>query len=215
MKVARLIAASVLTQGVFERFAKLSKKDKDAVVEKVKEKVNGKGKANGKKDDKKKGKKPAKGKVPPQFEKGKKKPKDEEKPVEEEAVVEEEVVEEEETTDKKPEKGKVPPQFQKGKKDEEEAGVEAPTDESDGDESKSLDNIVGDLAEEIEVIKSDGHIAPNEVVGLIDNVVKMVHVLLQAKPGKPKKASSERELAIAERIVTATLEEAAEAERGV
>ena len=191
MNTIRLIVASIVTQSVFQRFAQLSKKDKDAVVKKVKEKVNGKG--NAKKNN---GKKPKKGEVPPQFQKGKKKKN--EKPPKEEKVVEEEVVGEKETGGK-PEKGKVPPQFQKGKKKEEEAETSeeevVEEDKAEGDsESKSLDNLVGDLAEEIEVIKTDGQIAPSEVLGLIDNVVKMVHVLLQAKPGKNKKASREEEI---------------------
>jgi len=159
MNVQRLIVASVMTQGVFQRFAQLSKGDKDKVVEKVKEKVNGKGK---KKDD----------------------------------VVEEEVVDE--------------------KKEEivdDGAAEDGNTDEkSEG--GGSLDDLVGDLAEEIEVIKSDGQIAPSEVVGLIDNVVKMVHVLLQAKPGKEKEAAS-REAAIVERMLTAARAGATKREIGI
>jgi len=160
MNVMRLIVASVATQDVFKRFAQLSKKDKETVINKVKEKVNGKGKS--KKD---------------------------EEPPEEEAVEEEvkdETVEETESDT--------------GTTEE----VAPDTEEQVEGESKSLENLVGDLAEEIEVIKTDGQISPSEVVGLIDNVVQMVHTLLQAKPGKPKKASREDD--IAQRIADEAIE---------
>ena len=76
---------------------------------------------------------------------------------------------------------------------------EAPEAEASEEETTGIEDIVGDLIEEVETIKSDGQVSPSEVLGLIDNVVQMVQVLLDAKPGKAKKAS--REERIANRIV--------------
>jgi len=182
MSLNRIIMASVATHGVFERFAKLSAKDKKKVIKKVKDKVKSKGKkddkpAKGKKDDKKK---PAKGKVPPQFlKKDDKKDEKEEDPKEEKA--------------EKPAKGKVPPQFLKNKD-------EAPKEDGMADEAESdgLEGIVDGLAKEIEVIKGDGKVEMSEVMGLIENLMGMVDTLVNAKPAKKKKAS-ERD--IADRVV--------------
>lgn len=82
---------------------------------------------------------------------------------------------------------------------EEETSTDKGVEEKESTEG-GLDNIVGDLMEEIEVIKSDGKVSPSEVLGLIDNVVQMVQVLLQAKPGKLKK-SSMRKSVIVDRLV--------------
>ena len=151
MNLARLLIASIATQGVYKRFAQLSDEDKAKVVEKVKERVKGKGEAE---------------------------PETEESPAKPEKK--EEVVEE--VTEEAPA----------------DAEEEAPAEPEESPKSE-IEDIVGDLIEEVEVIKTDGHVSPSEVLGLIDNMVRMVQTLLQAKPGRAKKAS--REEAIAERLV--------------
>ena len=193
MSLNRMIVASVVTHGVFERFAKLSAQDKKKVVEKVKDKVKSK-KNDDKKDDKKskgtkddkKSKKPAKGKVPPQFEK-----KDEEK---------DEAVEKDDKKSKKPEKGKIPPQFEKKDEEKEEAVEDGM---SDDEESKGLEGIVDGLVKEVEVIKGDGKVEVSEVMGLIDKMMGMVDTLVNAKPARQKKASEEE---IADRVALDILE---------
>jgi len=182
MSIENIIIASVMSKDVFRRFAKVSPKDKEKIVEKVKEKVNGKGK-----------KKPAK---------------KEEAPAEEIEVTDDAVDALKETPAETP-KEEAP----KDKPDVEKPAVETSiTDEEVPDEEVTnetedipgMEDIVGDLVEEVEAIKSDGHIAPEEVLGLIDNMVQMVQSLLTAKPGRARKTATAqrvREEVIAERII--------------
>ena len=160
-KLTRLVVASVATCSVFERFAKLSDKDKAVVVKKVKEKVNGKGK----KDEK-----------PP---KGKK----EETPPEE--VVDEKSEGTKEVPAKKDETTPAKKLEDAAKGKTEETTEEAP----------DMQGIVDGLVKEVEVIKSDGQITPAEVLGLVDNIVQMVGLLVSAKPlRQPKAASREKRI---------------------
>lgn len=195
MNLSRIIVASVATHGVFERFAKLSKDDKKKVVEKVKEKVKTKSKpkkddkktkskAKPKKDDKK-GKKPSKGKIPPQF---LKKDDKEEKPEEKKDEKAE-----------KPAKGKIPPQFLK--KDDKEEKSEEGKEEGMSEETNGLEGIVDGLVKEVEVIKGDGKVEMSEVMGLIDNMMKMVDTLVNSKAPRKKKASED----IADRVALSVM----------
>lgn len=86
----------------------------------------------------------------------------------------------------------------------EETDTEEQPAEEPADEEPDLGGIVNDLVKEIEAIKSDNVITPSEVLGLVDNIVKMVSSLLTAKPGRARKsfvASLVREEVIASRIV--------------
>ena len=168
-RFASLITAAVVSAPVFRMFAKLSDEDKTKVVDKVKEKVNGKGK---------KDKKPPKGK----------KKKDEEVVPDEKVVPGEEVVpDEKETPEEKevPEEGVVPAGKVLPVK-----GVPAQKDVPVEDEepSEEMAAIVDGIAQEIEQIKSDGKVTPGEVMGLMDNMIMMVDSLLKAKPGRARKS---------------------------
>jgi hypothetical protein len=51
--------------------------------------------------------------------------------------------------------------------------------------------IVDGLAKEVEQIKSDGRVDPHEVLGLFDNMMTMVTLLVEAKlPNKRRSASA-------------------------
>ena len=186
MSVQRMIIAAVMTKPVFQVFAKMSDGDKAKVTKKVKEKVQGK------KDGK-----------------GKKAP-----PIDEEADAP--VDAEEETKGKKapPKKDKgekVPPKKDKG----EDAGAEdskdaesvkddagAEPDEAGGAGDQTVESVVQGLLNEVEAIKSDGQITPAEVLGLVDNMVQMVSILVQAKPPRAKKASR---IDIADRVAVSVM----------
>lgn len=203
MRLRGMIIASVATHGVFERFAKLSDKDKKKVVEKVKDKVKTKSKgkkdekpAKGKKDEKpakgKKDKKPAKGKgkIPPQFLK-----KDDKKDEKDKA---EKPAKDEKDKAEKPAKGKIPPQFLKKDDKAEEGKEEGMAEEADG-----LEGIVDGLVKEVEVIKGDGKVEMSEVMGLIEKMMGMVDTLVNAKAPKQKKASED----IADRVARSVVSE--------
>jgi hypothetical protein len=194
MSIENIIIASVISKDVFRRFAKVSPKDKEKIVEKVKEKVNGKKKPAKEevvKDEaveKVEDKKPAKGEVPPQLKKDKAEDKAEKPDVEKPAV--ETTVEDEKADEILDMEIEVPDE-----------GDEAP---GDDEPSSDMESIVDGIAEEIEQIKSDGQVTPGEVMQLMDNMMGMVDSLLKAKPGRARNsavAQQIREEEIAGRMV--------------
>ena len=82
-----------------------------------------------------------------------------------------------------------------------EEGVEE-SEEGSADAAPDMQGIVDGLVKEVEVIKSDGQITPAEVLGLVDNIVQMVSVLINSKAPR-KSRSASREERIADRIVVA------------
>jgi len=73
---------------------------------------------------------------------------------------------------------------------EEEGNVEVPVEEDEGESQPELLGIIDRLAQEVQQIKSDGRVDPNEVLGLFDNMMSMVTLLVNTKlPSKPRKAS--------------------------
>ena len=174
MELQRLMEDSVATQGVFVRFAQLSDEDKKKVKDKVKKKLKEKGgkpKKEAPKGKKENGKK-EKGKVPPQFKK-----KEEEVP-EEKVEVEEEVQEE-------------TPEEEESVTEEEVPSEEAPSGEvpsEEGQDGGSIETIVDELKQEVELIQKDGQVTPSEVIGLFDNLMQMVQTLIESK--HPKKTAS-------------------------
>jgi len=92
----------------------------------------------------------------------------------------------------------------KGPKEMPESDVvleEAPVD--DGSETSTNDDVrkaLDDLKQEMGQVTADGKIEAQEVMGLLDNLVMMVNMLLRAKPGRVRKSSVGRERVIAGRV---------------
>ena len=99
----------------------------------------------------------------------------------------------------------IPPDEPREDNDEDSTGDgESTTDDEDEeieDKKDEIADIVSDLVEEVETIKSDGHVKPGEVLGLITQMMEMVNLLVEAKaPPRRKKKSSVREFIIAEKV---------------
>jgi hypothetical protein len=230
----RMMAASVRSNRVFSRFAQLSDEEKQQVVDKVKEKVKGKGTEEPEDTD-------------------------QEEPIAEESTVDESTVDDSagednshvikeedrqkiidlaenpggDADESEESDGDADIEFQSPAADEPEEfeSVDAPDAESDESESadgtesaptpdddtnadqsdddkpsSDLSGIVDDIAQEIQQIKSDGKVTPNEVMGLMDNMMTMVNQLLRAKPGRVRKAMlTRREAVLAERLARESL----------
>lgn len=75
----------------------------------------------------------------------------------------------------------------------EDAPVEdAPVEDVPVEDGGDMMSIVDGLAQEVEQIKSDGRVDPNEVLGLFDNMMQMVTLLVNTKaPSKPRQKRSE------------------------
>ena len=87
-------------------------------------------------------------------------------------------------------------QAKKESKPKAKPGKKSPPKEKPGGD---LSGIVDGLVKEIEVIKSDGKVEESEVVGLIDRMMQMVDVLINAKPPRKKRTPPEED-DMAERI---------------
>ena len=75
----------------------------------------------------------------------------------------------------------------------------------EGGEAPDMQGIVDGLVSEVEVIKGDGQITPSEVLGLVDNIVQMVSVLINSKAPRKSKSAS-REDSISERVASSIIE---------
>lgn len=101
----------------------------------------------------------------------------------------------------KPEEKEAKPEKSKGEKTPSKKDDEKPKDSTTDSESTMM-SIVDGLAQEVEQIRADGQIDSSEVIGLFDNMVQMVTLLLNSKP-KNVKSSME---AIAERVAARGLQ---------
>jgi hypothetical protein len=210
-KIASMIVSSV----VFQRFAQLSDEDKDKVVEKVKKKLVEKGEAKPEEDgDKSESDGEGQGipedvkdrvreKVKEKIRERAESDEGSDKPAEdgeEDESVEEAPLEESDEEDT----GDVEDELEDDASEEEEDVIEDEEDDEDSEEdddeepvedaAPDLSQLVNDLAGEISEIKSDGKIAPSEVIGLVNSIVTMVNTLLMAKPGRARKSSLAQEL---------------------
>lgn len=82
--------------------------------------------------------------------------------------------------------GKAPEKEEKSEEPEAESG-----DEQGGEEAApegGLESIVEGLRQEVETIQKDGKVDPGEVLGLFDNLMQMVTLLVGTRPpAKPRK----------------------------
>jgi len=197
--IERIITASVQSNPVFLRFAQLSDEDKQRVMDLVKQKVENKGTGEEESTEQEteesteqETEEPAKTEESEEQEVG-------EKPMEDATSQDEEEAEGTDTSDSDAE---VDSQSPAADEPEEQESVEAPSgDDEEG--SPALTDIVNGIAEEIETIKKDNKVTPTEVMGLMDNMVRMVTELLRAKPGRVRRSSmlTRREAIIAERLI--------------
>ena len=197
MNINTLVMASVATKSVYKRFAQLSDEEKADVVNKVKEKLNQKsnGEESGDAEDSEEsedqlhtlhseeGAKAISDAMNGDIEEETQETEDTEQPAEEST---DEAPQEEEGDDD------VPEEYDLGPYDDEEES-DGQEDESTEDEPESEDSgmteLVNQLAEEVEQIKSDGRVETSEVLGLFDNMMKMVTLLVEAKPKGSRKSS--------------------------
>jgi hypothetical protein len=229
MRIQRLIIAAVATRSVFRRFAELSEDEKKEVVEKVKTKMKDKADP----DDKEEAPEAA-----PQEEEGKpdaEQPPEEAKPTgdaeepageeddkgdkEDEDIFEDEGDEgdeddaNEEGDDDTEEVEEVEPDSTEPENAEPEAEPdgEEPTGEPvevDEDKKGEIESIVNDLVSEVKTIKQDGQVAPKDVMGLIQSMMEMVNLLVQAKPPTRRRGrrGATREFEIAIRVADSEIQ---------
>ena len=184
MSIQNLIIASVATRSVFRRFAQLSDEEKKKVVDKVKEKMglgDSDDSESGDEDDSKledqeKSESEIEDESESQFEKDVGNGEDDESEDADEA-------------EKSDEENESPES-----EDEIEPELEPESDEDKEQKKDEIEDIVNDLVEEVETLKSDGQVAPKDVLGLITNMMEMVNLLVEAKPPtRRRRKSSEKD----------------------
>jgi hypothetical protein len=160
MDIQRLIIASVAVKGVFRRYAQLSADEKAEVTKKVKQKLKEKGNGDSEVDS-------------------------------DERVVPEDT--NDAVLDTKDNKVEVPARLPADEVPAEEVPAEEPPAEEPPVEEPPADDMMGivdGLVQEVETIKSDGKVEQSEVMGLFENMMQMVTLLVQTKAApEPKEAS--------------------------
>jgi hypothetical protein len=209
MNLRKLMIASVATMGVFRKFAQLSDEEKEEVVNKVKEKLNVKDESPEESEESPEEESPEKTESEDDTTEDVNEPDDEEGSDESESGDEEESDDDEEV-DAVPEDESSETEAEPEPETEAEPETESETEEEPEpepepdkeDRKDEITDIVNNLVEEVETIKQDGNVAPKDVLGLITNMMKMVNLLVQAKPPtrRRKKSGAEREFLIAEEV---------------
>ena len=80
--------------------------------------------------------------------------------------------------------------------------------EVDEDKKGEIESIVNDLVSEVKTIKQDGQVAPKDVMGLIQSMMEMVNLLVQAKPPTRRRGrrGATREFEIAIRVADSEIQ---------
>jgi hypothetical protein len=229
MNIQKLIVAAVATRGVFRRFAELSEDEKKEVVEKVKTKMQeNKGEDDETTTEETKpseGESPEKDTETAPEEERPDADEDADSGADEEDIfgdedddsdTDDEDDETEDEGDSDDEEGdddteeveEIEPESKEPAESETEEPVSEPEDESekpvevDEDKKDEIESIVNDLVDEVKTIKQDGQVAPKDVMGLIQNMMEMVNLLVQAKPpvSRRRRRGATREFEIAMKV---------------